>query len=117
MNFNPYEELSIFLASRETYLQQILLKLENFKLDVIRTNALPRTITIDALVSNHLCCSNTLEQLKGMVNHVCSMPLTPDTNMATYDLHNRLLNWTMIYKANVEDKIDLEISFLNGSLV
>lgn len=114
MNFNPYEELRIYLLSRRDYLQQVLIKLNEYLNRVTLTKALPRTISIDALKTNQLCCATTLEQLAGLVDHVCNMPLTPDTNMATYDLYNRLQKWTMIFKENVEDKVALELSFLSG---
>ncbi len=116
MNFNPYEELRIYLLSRRDYLQQVLIKINEFKYQIQHQCAMPRTITIEALTTNHLCCTTTLEQLAAMVDDVCNRPLTADTNMATYDLYNRLQKWTMIYKSNVEDVIVLELSFLSGAM-
>lgn len=116
MNFNPYEELRIYLLSRRDYMQQVLIKINEFKNQIYQRCTMPRTITIEAITSNHLCCSATLEQLAAMVDDVCNRPLTPDTNMATYDLYNRLQKWTMLYKTNVEDVIVLEQSFLSGAM-
>lgn len=116
MSFNPYEELHEYLKSRRDYLQQVLVKINEFKNQLSQLCTMPRTITVEALVANHLCCSTTLEQIAQMVNDVCNRPLTPDTNMATYDLYNRLQKWTMLYKLHVEDKIVLELSFLSGAI-
>lgn len=114
MNFNPYEELRQYLLSRREYSQQTLIKLIEFKNTLGARCALPKTTTTAGLDNNHLMCMSTLNELEMLVTHLCAMPLTPDTNMATYDLHNRLFRWTEIYKLNVEDTINFELNLLNG---
>lgn len=114
MNVEPYEELKQYLLTRKEYAQVTLIQLTQFKQTLQHRCLLPRLITIAALDSNHLMCMTTLSQLESFVVDLCNRPHTADTNMATYDLYNRLMKWTEIYKLNVVDAITHELSFING---
>ena len=114
MEFNPYEELNQFYNTRREYLVITSTELTDFRNLLSLHNTIPRTTPLEAIISNNLCCSSTLDQLGGMVSALCAMPLTPDTNMATYDLYNRLDNWTRLYKLHVADIVKLEKSFITG---
>lgn len=115
MNVEPYEELKQYLQSRKEYAQATLIQLTQFKQTLQNRCLLPRLTTIAALDSGHLMCMTTLSQLELFVIDLCARPFTADTNMATYDLYNKLFRWTEIYQLNVVDTIRHELTFINGA--